>query len=252
MSRTQRIVLPLVSTAALLLGWALAVRLSGTEIFPSPLDVAQGLGELVRRGILASYIRDSLFRVFVGYGIAVAVGIPLGLLLGWFAAFGRVVNPVIQMLRPISPIAWMPLAVIWFGIGEPAPIFLIVLGALFPLVVATANGVQNVPAIYLRAGSNFGLSSAAILRRVVFPAILPNILTGLRISLGIAWLVLVAAEMIAVDSGLGYLIIDARNAGKRYDLVVAGMILIGLIGLGLDTLMRRVEHLRSLRWGFRS
>ncbi|MCM2314064.1 MAG: ABC transporter permease, partial [Thermoanaerobaculia bacterium] len=198
MSRTERIVLPLLATAALLVGWALAVRLSGTKIFPSPVDVARGLGELARRGILASYIRDSLLRVFFGYGIAVAIGIPLGLLVGWFASFGRVVNPLIQMLRPISPIAWMPLAVIWFGIGEPAPIFLIVLGALFPLVVATANGVRNVPAIYLRAGSNFGLSSAAVLRRVVFPAILPNILTGLRISLGIAWLVLVAAEMIAV------------------------------------------------------
>ncbi len=252
MSRTQRIVLPLLTAGALLLGWALAVELSGTKIFPSPLDVARGLGELVRRGILASYIRDSLLRVFAGYGIAVLIGIPLGLLVGWFATFGRIVNPLIQMLRPISPIAWMPLAVIWFGIGEPAPIFLIVLGALFPLVVATANGVRNVPVIYLRAGTNFGLSSAAVLRRVVFPAILPNILTGLRISLGIAWLVLVAAEMIAVDSGLGYLIIDARNAGKRYDLVVAGMILIGVIGLGLDTLMRRIEHLRSLRWGFRS
>lgn len=252
MRRIERAVLPLLATGALLLVWALAVKISGTKIFPSPLDVGRGLGELLHRGILASYIRDSLFRVFVGYGIAVAIGIPLGLLIGWFAAFGRVVNPVIQMLRPISPIAWMPLAVIWFGIGEPAPIFLIVLGALFPLVVATANGVRNVPVIYLRAGSNFGLSSGAVLRRVVFPAILPNILTGLRISLGIAWLVLVAAEMIAVDSGLGYLIIDARNAGKRYDLVVAGMLLIGLIGLGLDTLMRRIEHLRSLRWGFRS
>ena len=213
MSRTQRIVLPLLTAGALLLGWALAVELSGTKIFPSPLDVARGLGELVRRGILACYIRDSLLRVFAGYGIAVLIGIPLGLLVGWFATFGRIVNPLIQMLRPISPIAWMPLAVIWFGIGEPAPIFLIVLGALFPLVVATANGVRNVPVIYLRAGTNFGLSSAAVLRRVVFPAILPNILTGLRISLGIAWLVLVAAEMIAVDSGLGYLINDARNAG---------------------------------------
>ncbi len=252
MTRTERIILPLLTTTALLLGWAMAVHVSGTKIFPSPLEVARGLAELGRRGILGSYIRDSLFRVFVGYGIAVAIGIPLGLLIGWFAGFGRVVNPLIQMMRPISPIAWMPLAVIWFGIGEPAPIFLIVLGALFPLVVATANGVRNVPVIYLRAGSNFGLSNAAVLRRVVFPAILPNILTGLRISLGIAWLVLVAAEMIAVDSGLGYLIIDARNAGKRYDLVVAGMILIGVIGLALDTLMRRIEHLRSLRWGFRS
>lgn len=252
MSRLQRILLPLLSTGLILIGWALAVRFSGTKIFPSPFDVARALGELVARGVLVSYVRDSLARVAIGYGIAVVVGIPLGLMIGWFATFGRLVNPLIQMLRPISPIAWMPLAVIWFGVGEPAPIFLIILGALFPLVVATANGVRNVPVIYLRAGSNFGLTNAAVLRRVVLPAILPNILTGLRISLGIAWLVLVAAEMIAVDSGLGYLIIDARNAGKRYDLVVAGMLLIGLIGLGLDTLLRRIEHFRSLRWGFRN
>ena len=250
MSRAERILLPLLTALALLGVWALAVRLTGTKIFPSPGDVARGLNELMHRGLLAGYVRDSLMRVSIGYGIAVIAGIPLGLLIGWFAGFGRIVNPIIQMLRPISPIAWMPLAVIWFGVGEPAPIFLIVLGALFPLVVATANGVRNVPLIYLRAGTNFGLTNASVLRRVVFPAILPSILTGLRISLGIAWLVLVAAEMIAVDSGLGYLIIDARNAGKRYDLVVAGMILIGLIGLGLDTAIRRLEKVRSLRWGF--
>lgn len=252
MTRVERIVLPIATAGVALAVWEVAVRLTGTSIFPSPAAVARGLAELASRGLLAAYIVDSLRRVAIGYGIAVLAGIPLGLIVGWSAAVGRVVNPLVQMLRPISPIAWMPLAVIWFGVGEPAPVFLIVLGAFFPLVVATANGVRNVPVIYLRAGSNFGLSTGAVLARVVFPAILPNILTGLRISLGIAWLVLVAAEMIAVDSGLGYLIIDARNAGKRYDLVVAGMLLIGVIGLALDTAMRRLERVRSLRWGFRN
>jgi NitT/TauT family transport system permease protein len=112
------------------------------------------------------------------------------------------------------------------------------------------NGVRNLPPMFRNAGQNFGLGAAALLQRVIFHAALPQILIGLRIALGIAWLVLVAAEMIAVDSGLGYLIIDSRNAGKRYDLVVAGMLLIGLIGLGLDSIMRRIERLPSLRWGF--
>src|SRR5262249_36868782 len=119
-----------------------------------------------------------------------------------------------------------------------------------PIVVSTANGVRGVPPMFRNAGQNFGLRSAALLRRVIFPSALPEILIGVRIALGIAWLVVVAAEMIAVDSGLGYLIIDSRNAGKRYDLVVAGMLLIGLIGLGLDSGMRRIERLQSLRWGF--
>ena len=139
----------------------------------------------------------------------------------------------------------MPLAILWFGVSEAAPGFLIFLGAFFPIVVASSNGVRSVPAMYLQAGRNFGLSTPRLLARVVFPAALPQILVGLRIALGIAWLVVVAAEMIAVDSGLGYLIIDSRNAGKRYDLVVAGMLLIGVIGLVLDLVVRRLERLRA-------
>jgi NitT/TauT family transport system permease protein len=162
-----------------------------------------------------------------------------------------VCNPVIQMLRPISPLAWMPLAVIWFGVSNVAPIFLIFLASFFSIVVAAMNGVRDVPPMFLLAGRNFGLTRAQLMRRVIFPAVLPRILVGLRLSFGIAWLVLVAAEMIAVDSGLGYLIIDARNAGKRYDLVIGGMLLIGVIGLMLDALIRRAERLRSVRWGFR-
>jgi NitT/TauT family transport system permease protein len=113
------------------------------------------------------------------------------------------------------------------------------------------NGVRNVPSMFRRAGRNFGLRPGALLAKVVFPAALPQIIVGLRIALGIAWLVVVAAEMIAVDSGLGYLVIDARNSGKRYDLVVAAMLMIGTIGLALDLLFRRLERVRSIRWGFR-
>jgi NitT/TauT family transport system permease protein len=239
----ERALVPL----ALLLLWHLAVVISGTKIFPTPLDVLRGLNELPNLG---AYTRDSLFRVGCGYLGAVLIGVPAGLVLGLWLPAARAVNPLIQMLRPISPLAWMPLAVIWFGVSNLAPIFLIFLASFFPVVVSTMNGVRNVPPMYVQAGRNFGLSTPALLARVIFPAVLPRILVGLRIAFGVAWLVLVAAEMIAVDSGLGYLIIDARNAGKRYDLVVGGMLLIGVIGLVLDTLIRWTEKLKFVKWAF--
>jgi NitT/TauT family transport system permease protein len=247
MTMMRRLVTRLVVPLLLLLAWHMAVILTGTKIFPSPLAVARGLTQLPN---LPRYIVDSLFRVGCGYGAAVVLGIPVGLALGWSAALARVTNPLIQMLRPISPLAWMPLAVIWFGVSNLAPIFLIFLASFFPIVVSTMNGVRNVPPMYVQAGRNFGLSTGALMARVVIPAVLPRILVGLRIAFGIAWLVLVAAEMIAVDSGLGYLIIDSRNAGQRYDLVVGGMLLIGAIGLALDTLIRLTERLRFVRWAF--
>jgi len=234
-------------TAVLVALWHFAVMATGTKIFPSPVAVLRGLNDLPHLG---AYTRDSLFRVACGYGAAVLLGIPVGLALGWFSSAARAANPLIQMLRPISPLAWMPLSVIWFGVSNLAPIFLIFLASFFPVVLATMNGVRNVPPVYVQAGRNFGLSTGALIARVIFPAVLPRILVGLRIAFGVAWLVLVAAEMIAVDSGLGYLIIDARNAGKRYDLVVGGMLLIGAIGLVLDALIRRTEKLKFVRWAF--
>ncbi|MGD0568479.1 MAG: ABC transporter permease [Candidatus Sulfotelmatobacter sp.] len=238
--------------ALLFLGlWHFSVKWSATKVFPSPLDVERGTAELVSKGLLARYVSDSLQRVAWGYLTAAGLGIPLGLLLGWYPEAAAVVNPTIQMLRPISPIAWIPVSIVWFGVGNLAAIYLIFLASFFPIVVASMNAVRNVPSMYRRAGRNFGLSPAKLIAMVVFPASLPQIIVGLRIALGIAWLVVVAAEMTAIDSGLGYLIIDSRNSGKRYDLVVAAMILIGLTGLALDTIFRRVEKLKSVRWGFR-
>jgi NitT/TauT family transport system permease protein len=247
----EKLFWPLLAAGLLLGVWHYSVIWTATKVFPSPLLVVKGLVELLHKHVLWADISDSLRRVALGFGAAVLVGIPLGLTLGWYPALRQVLNPTLEILRPISPIAWIPVAIIFLGIGDRAAVFLIFLSAIFPILVACVSGVSNVPTIYRRAGRNFGLSPAHLLSRVVFPAALPQILIGLRIALGVAWLVVVAAEMLAVDSGLGFLVIDSRNSGKRYDLVVAAMLIIGLIGLALDLIFRRLERIRSVRWGFR-
>lgn len=245
-----RRVLPPVAVIALIVGvWWAVVAASGSVVFPTPWQVVTGTVELVRDGSLWEHIGASLFRVGTGFLLAVGVAVPLGLWMGWVKGAYITLNPLFQMLRPISPIAWIPVAILWFGVSDIAPIFLIFLASLFPITTATMAAVQNIQLVYIRAARNFGIRGLELFKKVVFPAALPQILTGLRLALGVAWLVVVAAEMIAVDSGLGYLIIDARNAGKRYDLVVAGMVMIGLIGLGLDLLMRQMEKLDQVRWG---
>lgn len=246
----EKLLWPLLVSVSFLVLWHSCVSWTHTKIFPSPMDVERGFGELLRKGLLWSYIGDSLRRVAVGFGAAALAGIPLGLALGWYPAANQIVNPVMQLLRPISPIAWIPVAIIFFGVGDRAAMFLIFIAAFFPIVVTCVNSVSTVPQVYRQAGRNFGLTPSQVLSKVIFPAALPQILVGLRIALGVAWLVVVAAEMIAVNSGLGYLVIDSRNAGKRYDLVVAAILLIGLIGLGLDFCFRKLETLRSVRWGF--
>lgn len=248
-TKLETVALPLLVAVLFVAAWHVGVGLTGT-IFPKPHQVLLGMAELTRKGVMLKYIVASLFRVLTGFLLALVVGVPLGLLLGWFASAFRAFNPAIQVMRPISPIAWIPVAILWFGVSDLAPIFLIFLASLFPIMTATMSAVQNIQLVYLRAARNFGVKRWTLFTKVIFPAAMPQIITGVRIALGVAWLVVVAAEMIAVNSGLGYLIIDARNAGMRYDLVVAGMALIGLIGLTLDLLVRRLEHLDEVRWGF--
>jgi NitT/TauT family transport system permease protein len=249
------ILAPAANIALLLVIWDRAVVWSGTRVFPSPWSVMLGLGELAREGLLLKYTVSSLYRITWSFLLAVLVGVPLGLVLGWFSRAYEAINPLIQFLRPISPIAWIPLSILWFGVSEVAPMFLIFLASVFPITVSATAAAQNIQLVYVRAARNFGLSRLQLFRRVIFPATLPQILTGLRIALGIAWLVVVAAEMVVVNpqaGGLGYLIIDARNAGSRYDLVVAGMVLIGVIGLVLDLLIRQLEKFDEVRWGYAS
>jgi NitT/TauT family transport system permease protein len=249
-SRFWRTVRSLGMLALFFTTWGLAVRISRSDLFPTPADVLRGIIELFQKGLLLKYIVASLFRVTWGFTLAVLIGVPAGLILGWYTRAFQAFNPILQILRPISPIAWIPVAILWFGVSDAAPIFLIFLASVFPITVSAIAAVQNMQPVYLRAAQNFGLSRGELFRRVIFRASLPQIITGIRIALGVAWLVVVAAEMIAVNSGLGYLIIDARNAGKRYDLVVAGMVMIGFIGLGLDLLVRQLEKFDEVSWGY--
>jgi len=243
--------LPSLTLIALLIAlWWVVVVQTDSLIFPTPWQVVTGTMELAEDGTLWEHIGASLFRVGTGFLIAVLVAVPTGLWMGRVDAVYRTLNPLFQIMRPISPIAWIPLAILWFGVGEISPIFLIFIAAVFPMIVQTASGVHTIERRYLDAAGNFGVSRATLFRRVIVPAVLPEIVVGMRIGLGVAWLVVVAAEMIALRSGLGYLIIDSRNAGNRYDLVIAGMIIIGVIGLLLDGLMRLLEQLKSVRWRY--
>ncbi len=209
-----------------------------------------GIGDLLRHGLLVKYVVASLFRVTWGFSLAAVIAIPLGLTIGWHRRAEMAVNPLVQILRPISPLAWIPIAILWYGVGDMAAIFLIFVGCFFPLLLTAMSAVHNVAPVYVNVGRNFGLSTPDFIYRVLYPAVVPQLITGSRITLGIAWLVVVAAEMIAVSSGLGFLIVDARNAGNRYDLVLAGMVIIGAIGLLLDLAMRSLERVKSFRWGY--
>jgi len=240
----------LILIALLIALWWVVVVQTDSLIFPTPWQVVTGTLELAEDGTLWEHIGASLFRVGTGFLIAVIVAVPTGLWMGRVDGVYRTLNPLFQILRPISPIAWIPLAILWFGVGDVSPVFLIFIAAVFPMIVQTASGVHTIERRYLHAADNFGVSRATLFRRVIVPAVLPEIVVGMRIGLGVAWLVVVAAEMIALRSGLGYLIIDSRNAGNRYDLVIAGMIIIGLIGLLLDGLMRLLEQLKSVRWRY--
>ncbi|HVO47895.1 MAG TPA: ABC transporter permease [Steroidobacteraceae bacterium] len=243
--------LPSVTVIGVLIAtWWIVVTATHSVIFPTPWGVVTGTLELLKDGSLWRHIGASLLRVGTGFGLAVCVAVPLGLWMGWVRPAYLTLNPFFQILRPISPIAWIPIAILWFGIGDASPIYLIFISSVFPMIVQTTVGVQTIEKRYLRAAENFGVSRRTLFLRVVIPAVLPQIVVGMRIGLGVAWLVVVAAEMIALHSGLGYMIMDSRNAGNRYDLVIAGMIIIGLIGLSLDSLMRRLERLRWVRWRY--
>jgi NitT/TauT family transport system permease protein len=245
-----RRLLPYTGIALFVLAWQAAVAASPLTLVPTPWQSLLAIVELAQKGLLVRYIVASLFRVTWGYLGALLIAIPFGVLLGLWRRGELAMNPMLQLLRPISPLAWIPIAILWFGVGDVAAMFLIFLASVLPLTMTTVHAVHNIEAVHLSAGRNFGLTSRELVRSVILPAILPQLIVGMRLTLGIAWLVVVAAEMIAVNSGLGFLIIDARNAGNRYDLVVAGMILIGVIGVGLDALMRGLERLPGVRWGY--
>ncbi|MGA6924731.1 MAG: ABC transporter permease [Desulfosarcina sp.] len=247
--RPTAYLLPFLGFFIVLLVWDGLVRISGwsRQVFPGPVTVLVSMGELLADGSLVRHTVASLFRVTVGFYLAAILGIPLGIALGTMRTARSMINPLIQFLRPISPLAWIPLAMLWFGIGDPPAVFLIFLSSFFPLAVSTTIAVDAIHPTYFHVASNFNFSRTETIFRLVVPAILPEVVTALRMTVTISWLVVVAAEMLAVQSGLGFLILDARNA-LRMDYVMDGMLIIGLVGLILDALMRRLGDLDLVGW----
>ncbi len=249
MTRTLRILLPLAATAVLVTAWhAAAARVGSALLFPSPGAVLAGALETAAEGRLLGDVVASLRRFAIGYAAGVAAGVPVGLLLGLSLHARSALDPIIQVLRPISPIAWFPLFTLWFGIGELPAIAIVFIAAIYPIVLTTANAVREIDPLYLKVARTFGDSRAGTIARVVLPASLPGIAVGLRIAVGTSWVFIVAGEMLGVTSGLGYLIIDARNS-LRTDLVLVAMVLIGLLGLSIDRALRLAEARVRRHWG---
>jgi NitT/TauT family transport system permease protein len=243
--------LPLAVAAGAILLWA---ALSGAgvfrrSLFPPPLDVLGAFGEVVRSGRLLDHVIASLFRVSVGFALATALGVPVGLWLGLRARARVALLPTINFFRSLSPLAWIPFAILWFGIGDAPAIFLIFMSTFFPIALATVAAVAGIPAVTFRVAQDYGFRGAELLTQVTLPAILPQVIAALRVTAGLAWVVVVAAEMVAGRDGLGFAVWDARN-NLRVDILVVVMIVIGTIGVALDRLLVQLTRIPSVRWGY--
>lgn len=242
--RLQGLLVPVLLLAA----WqgVAAFELVSPHALPSPVAVATRWWAYLLSGELHRDAAASLYRVLLGFFIGAGLALPLGLLMGASPRVYRLFNPLVQVLRPIPPIAYIPVAMLWFGLGNPPAIFLIVIGAFFPVLINTISGVRHVDVIYLRAARSLGARGFTVFARVMLPAATPYILAGMRIGVGTSFIVVIVSELIAVNSGLGYRILEAREFFWT-DKVLAGMLTIGLIGLAIDTIMTRINNY-LLRW----
>lgn len=232
-----------------ILMWELATAVFGWFkwiILPPPTDVFLALISMAADGELWMHASQSLIRVILGFAVAAIVAIPLGVAMGWIPAVSHIVDPIVELLRPIPPIAWIGLALLWFGIGIQSAVFLVFIGAFFPILLNTISGVRSVEKKLIEVALTFGASDLEILKKVVLPAASPTIYTGLRVGMGIGWMCVVAAEMIAVDYGLGNLIIEASNFAQT-DRVLVGMISIGVLGLIIN-LIFQIAGNRIFKW----
>jgi ABC-type nitrate/sulfonate/bicarbonate transport system permease component len=245
LARTKPLGLLVVLLALWQLGSTMLLDSASATLLPPPSAVFNAFWELIRTGDLWRALRDSLRREFVAFAWA-CLSIPLGLAMGYWKAVNEQVDPLVEVLRPIPPLAWIPLSILWFGIGDIQNEFIIFLGMFFPILLNTIAGVRNIEPNLIRAARCLGAHELRILRRIVLPAALPQIITGIRIGMGFGWMALVAAELIGANSGLGFLINDARTV-LRTDIVIVGMVTIGVVGLAIDQFIRFLGR-RLMPW----
>lgn len=241
----------LVILAVILLVWSLIAAGSGANptFIPSPLTVLKAALQEIKSGRLIEDVIASLFRVSVGFLLGVLTAIPFGLWLGHHKIWQGAFLPFVNFFRNLSPLTWIPFAILWFGIGDLPAIFLIFITVTFPLVLATVAAIANIPKIYFRVAQDHNFTAMETLFRVTFPAILPELVTALRVTAGISWMIVVAAEMIAGRDGLGYAVWDARN-GLRIDLLIVEMIVIGIIGIIIDRILRSLSKHPRISWSY--
>jgi NitT/TauT family transport system permease protein len=220
---------------------------------PSPIEIISGFKDLLMIGVppghlLHNHILYSLYRVALGYVIAALLAIPLGLLMGWSPKLLKMVRPLFELIRPIPPLAWIPIAILWFGIGVKSAAFIIFLGAFFPILLNTISGVLSINPILIEAARTLHATEKDIFLKVLFPGAIPSVFVGMRIGIGIGWMTLVAAEFTGVREGygLGYMIMTARDI-QRPDEILAGMLVIGVIGLLIDISLRATES-KIIKW----
>ena len=246
-----RFLLPILVLVGLLLLWQFItyINLFPSYSLPSPAAVAKSFREEVVAGRLLNDIIASLWRVAVGFVLSATLGIPAGLWLGQHLRARQAFVPLLNFFRFLSPLAWIPFSILWFHIGDKPAIFLIFMATFFPLALATMAAVATIPSIYFRVAKDYQYKGIQLLTKVTFPAVLPQVITAMRVSYGIAWVVIVAAEMVGCQDGLGYGIWEARN-GLRLDSAVCYMIVIGLLGMGIDRLLSQLTKLPNVRWGY--
>jgi NitT/TauT family transport system permease protein/taurine transport system permease protein len=214
-------------------------------LMPAPTTIARTGAGMIASGELFFHLLASLKREASAFVFA-ATAIPLGIAMGWWRLVYNQVNPIMEILRPIPPLAWIPLSILWFGIGDEQNEFIIFLGMFFPILVNTIVGVKNIDPNLVRAARSLGAPERKVLTRIVLKGSLPQIITGVRIGLGVGWMALVAAELVGANSGLGFLINDARSM-LRTDTIIVGMLTIGVVGLLIDTAIRVLGR-RLLPW----
>ena len=246
-----RFTLSIVVLFGVLLFWFVIsyVNLFPAYAMPSPGAVLASFKEEFIAGRLLNDIVASLWRVAVGFVVSAVLGIPAGLWLGQHLYARHAFVPMLNFFRFLSPLAWIPFAILWFHIGDKPAIFLIFMATFFPLALATMIAVASIPSIYFRVAKDYNYKGFELLTKVTFPAVLPAVITDLRVSYGIAWVVIVAAEMVGCQDGLGYGIWEARN-GLRLDSAVCYMIVIGVLGMGIDRLLAMLTKLPSVSWGY--
>ncbi len=233
------LIIPLI----ILVAWSLltSFNIIPAYILPSPGEVWNSFLSLLGTNVLLIDTIATLSRVITGLIIAAAVAIPLGIIIGWSKKAENLSDLTIQILRPIPPLAWIPFAMLWFGLGFQSAVFIIFIGTFFPVLINTIDGVKRINKVFIESAYTLGASERQVLSKVIMPASLPSIFTGLRIGIGIGLMCTVAAEMIAVNSGLGYFIMQSMNLINTGDVIV-GMLIIGIIGFSMDYTFKRAER----------